>query len=742
MHRRRWRTGSWLLAIGITGCGGAATEADARTRSGALVAASVADAGAAPGVTGVTLGGAALQAPGSCAALLAALQADLFERTRQRAAQARESPSYFTVGANTGSVFEDPVPGGVSSDAPAVSPRPAPAPGTELPASDGALAEADILATQGDRLYLVDNLGEAQRLVVLESAPGEALRVLGSVAIEGTAIELMARGGRVLVFSRITGSPPGSDESFPDYEPIFTKLTVLDTSVAPPRLERELYVEGDYVFARQQGGLARVVIQHFPKLRLDAPILSDTDILGRTRPRAQIDAQVDAWVAITDDSVLSSGLDAYLPGVFERQPDGVLVPQAPSCATSFVPQPGRAAPGATSVFSLDLDVEGAAAGGADTGNVVSGMPLSSFTVFGYAQGVAVDSGAAIIRQSRAISVPSEAPRAESDLHVFELSGDHARYAASGSVDGYVSSIDRRSGVLRTITAAGVYVETEGGLRYQGNELRALMLGVEGERLVELGRVTITDANNSIGAARFVGSNAYLLATNVAGPGFGPSTTDLIALDLSDPRAPRETGRLPVAADSNVLVPMPGDRLLSLAHAPDPDGIFEHVEILLFDVADPRAPSLRARYAYGPSSSLDGDPHALAFSADLGRFGVTAYGTGIGSSLDVFELSAEGLTLAGSTLPPSPELTLTQCLELRGQPTDPEAIAAIEDDPVALAATLEQCNATRPRPLVRRAVLRADDAIVHSRSAYPLFQSSVASYPLDALDGPPSSSVVF
>ena len=720
--KRRWAAGWGLTAIGVLGCGGAATdEPGTSRRSGSLTAAPEAAAASGPGVPATD--GVALLGPGSCDAVLAALQADLLARARQQAERAREWPR------------DEPTPesyqGGVTFDA---------APQPVLGAMP--LEEGDVLAADRGHVYLLDKEGGTRRLVALRAAPGQPLGVLATVAIEGAPLELLSRNGRVLVFSRIEGVLPELYESFPEYEPVYTKLTVLDfnsgadtgadteASAAPPYVERELYVEGEYVFARQHDGIVRTVIQHVPKLLLDAPVLSATDILGFDRPQAQIDAQVDTWLEITHASILSSGLDAYLPGVYERH-DGVLTARAPSCDSTFVPEPARVVPGGLSVFSLDLDASDLGGSDVDVAADVS-APLSSFTVYGYVNGIALDPAGAVLHQARR-SLPDEEPRGGSHLHVFELDGTRARYAAAGRISDQATTIDRRPGMLRLLAARSLY---EGDI-YMGLERRALTLSVDGERLTELGSMVIETANDGLGDVHVVGDHAYLFASNVAGPGIGAATFALVALDLSDPAAPREMGRLSLPTSAGAPGPVPVDRLLTIGGVQAEDGGY-HSEIWAFDIGGTGAPSVGATFAWpGMPSS---DPRALSFSPDGARAGVPISGSFTGS-FDIIDLSASEITHLASLAPDIAEPTLLQCLELHGLPTDPESIAALEANPPRLAVELFQCSQDWPRPYVQRGLLRAEDAIVLSYD-YREPRWTAASYSLLEPDAPPLSQLDF
>src|SRR5690606_5444957 len=96
-----------------------------------------------------------------------------------------------------------------------------------------------------------------------------ALALRGVAPVEGRPLELVAREGRVAVLSRIEGALPGTEDRFAryaGYTPEFTKLTLVDAREGSLRVERELYAEGMFYYARRRGGRASVGIQQHPKL--------------------------------------------------------------------------------------------------------------------------------------------------------------------------------------------------------------------------------------------------------------------------------------------------------------------------------------------------------------------------------------------------------------------------------------------------------------------------------------------
>ena len=252
-------------------------------------------------------------------------------------------------------------------------------------------------------------------------------------------------------------------------------------------------------------------------------------------------------------------------------------------------------------------------------------------------------------------------------------------------------------------------------------------------------MVIETANDGLGAVHFIGDQAYLFTSNVVGPGFGPATAALVSLDLSDPAAPREVGRLSLPPGGTASSPVPGERLLTLGGALEADEITYHDELWAFDIGGAGAPTLGARYAWPATSSIN-YPGIVSFSPDGTRVGVALTGLST-SSFDIIDLSASELTRVASFVPDTTEPTLVQCLELHVLPTDPDSIAALEANPPQLAIELFQCNLDWPRPYVQRGLLRAEDAIVLSYS-YRESRWTAASYSLTEPEAAPLSQIEF
>jgi beta propeller domain-containing protein len=601
-----------------------------------------------------------LVAFGSCEELLAGLQAELIRQVHERADLARLPPraqvdaAPFDGAASV--VRAAPLDAAARFDSAALGRQ------KSVPAgfSSGAgrvagVEQSDSIASDGDRLYVIDG----QALHVLAAWPADEAGVIASVAIEGAPTQLLVHEGVALVASHISGALPGAPEEQqpPYYSPVYTKLTVVDARVSPPRVVRESFVEGQSFASSRVGSIVRALVQQSYEVQLDAPEISYVDTFGRPRSQAQIDRQVDTWVRITAASVASSSLDDYVPAAFER--DGAaLVAQPTPCGDYYLSTAGVAGFGTTSVFSLDL---------ADVS-----APLGNLTWVGYDGAVVIDEDAAVVRQTYYGSDPAE-PDPSSELHLFALDGRSARYRASGSVAGYLPTnlfFDELDGVIRAATS-----DADGS--------RFVTLGQQGNRLLELGRTASVGGGAPLAAPTFVAERAYGITVGAA--------PVLVVADLSDPSAPTLAGALPSEAVTNILVPLPDERLLAVGQVGAAGD--ERVVVQLFDVRDATAPALAHEYLYSVpgSSAASYETHAVSVSTVAGLFTVPLQRTFGTSSLEVFRSSPGGdFSLLGSIVP-------------------------------------------EPAAYVARALIRDD-------TVFAISPASVAAYELDALSGPPIRQV--
>jgi len=136
--------------------------------------------------------------------------------------------------------------------------------------------EPDVVKTDGDRIYAVAR----GRLFVIDA---RAPKLLGSLDLgEGSGHELLLRGHRLLVVlppslgrarSRcrwralpLRPAPPWRPTSLP---PRRRSSTWTWAILRPPKVRSTLTVDGDYVAARLNGAIARVVVSSSPDAVLE-----------------------------------------------------------------------------------------------------------------------------------------------------------------------------------------------------------------------------------------------------------------------------------------------------------------------------------------------------------------------------------------------------------------------------------------------------------------------------------------
>ncbi len=169
------------------------------------------------------------------------------------------------------------------------------------------------------------------------------------------------------------------------------------------------------------------------------------------------------------------------------------------------------------------------------------------------------------------------------LHRFDLSsGDKARPTGSGLVAGTPLNqfaLSERSGALRVVTT----VEDAAGVNTPGMSTSASLaiLDAGSPSLAELSRVDGLGPGETVRSVRYLDSIAYVVTFRQTDP--------LYAIDLSDPRAPRNLGELKVTGFSQYMHPIDDGLLVGVGREVDPEtGIDSGLKISLFDVSDPTA----------------------------------------------------------------------------------------------------------------------------------------------------------
>jgi hypothetical protein len=165
------------------------------------------------------------------------------------------------------------------------------------------------------------------------------------------------------------------------------------------------------------------------------------------------------------------------------------------------------------------------------------------------------------------------------VHRFSIAGDGpANYEASGSVDGHLLnqfSMNDRDGVFYVATTTGAPWSGE------GSESQIVAMEIDGDQLVEIGKVGGLGKGERIFSVRYVDDTAYVVTFRQIDPFY--------VLDLSDPRNMSVQGELKIPGFSSYLHPMSDTLVLGVGQDATDEGRTSGTKVSLFDVSDPANP---------------------------------------------------------------------------------------------------------------------------------------------------------
>jgi hypothetical protein len=440
--------------------------------------------------------------------------------------------------------------------------------------------EPDIVKTDGTRIYIL----HGTELLVLDAAPPASTSIALEATLEGSPQEMLIHDGKVLAYSAVADpSPTSGDATLPVgsydayYYPYggFTKETVIDTSGEAARVMRETYVEGSYVSARLHGSLARGVIRGgFKAPDLYNPNVDLYDAFGNPYDDSVIAQQLDEWRDRTKTAIAATELSDWLPRRYERVDDAVQAVD-PECTRFYVPAPGGAQFGQTSIDTVDL---------ADPAAEVPGV-----IVLGDASQVYANQDVLLLAQPDYWWWAGVADEERTALHLFTLDGEQTPYAGSGYAPGAIDdqfSLDEKEGVVRLSTTQRRWNEIDGTT--STNQVVTMQL--DGGKLSVLGQSENLAPGETIYSTRFVGDIAYVVTFRQMDP--------LFAVDVSDPSQPTVLGELEIPGFSDYMHPLDDSHLLTIGRNIDPATQTDLGLLLqIFDVSDPTDPKQTQTYTF-------------------------------------------------------------------------------------------------------------------------------------------------
>jgi hypothetical protein len=492
--------------------------------------------------------------------------------------------------------------------------------------------EPDTAKLAGDHVVAVAE----GRLQVVRG--GAAPRLVGTLALgpDVGPAELLVDGARVLVVAGGWRPLPGGPVTEPDVPPLpgpadagawsgradasvvrvlpapgepHVRLVLVDLAQpARPRVLESLELDGSVVSARLVDGTVRVVTRSTPRVpgvQPEQPGVPESEQAARAANRS---------------AARQATLEQVLPTRVRRDADGTELARSPAVACTSVHAPVGTAAGAGTLLVTTLHPRSGLEPVDATAVTADGELVHASTDRLHV--VTSRWGAVAPAADGSVPAPDEAT---TELHAFDTSSpERTRYVASGSVPGHVVgrwALSRHEGHLRVATTTAAPWDGSGT-----SSSSVVVLAEQGGRLVERGRLDGLGLTEQIHAVRWFGDVGTVVTFRRTDP--------LYVLDLSDPTSPRVRGELEVPGFSTYLHPVGGDLLLGVGQDADADGQVTGLQLSLFDLSDPAAPTQLDRLSLGQgwSPALD-DSRAFGFDAErrLAVLPFTSWSAGAGTS---------------------------------------------------------------------------------------------------------------
>ena len=431
--------------------------------------------------------------------------------------------------------------------------------------------EADFVKTNGFNIFFVDS-GVLHIMDVHEF--GEIAHA-STTTIQGSPVAMMLNEDNLVVVSTVSNWNIDYDDPLQDAmgwsgdwygwrTNTLTKFTVFDISnSSSPEINRELYIEGYYMTAREVAGTVRTVTHtwmNIPDLRTwisypDNYWTSDYSAEERRNMR-----EVAALEAMDHNQEIISkiSLEDILPQVHERVGGEIITHHmdGDDCSDFAAPE-GALNRGYTSIFTIDLISEEL---DFEADHIVGNWPL------------VYSSQDTLIITENAWNTwwfwGHDDLMESTNIHTFDISQPgETTYAGSGRVDGTILdqfSISEYEGVVRVATTTGQWgrwwMQNPAPMENHVITLsHALDVDTGKTRLLEMGRVDGIAYNETIWSARFVEDRAYIVTFENMDP--------LWTIDLSNPTSPTIMGELKVPGVSTYIHPLSDDAILTIGLGP-------------------------------------------------------------------------------------------------------------------------------------------------------------------------------
>ena len=458
---------------------------------------------------------------------------------------------------------------------------------------EGGVDEADVVKTDGYYIYFLNG----KKLEIMGVPEFGELAYQSNTTIEGNPNSMLLDGDRLVVISSVNSwniphtnplySAMDWDEEYSSWRTYsLTKFSVFDISDRSEiELEKELFIEGSYITAREVSGTIRTISHAWMEtmgLRGWLELPEGYSYLDYNDPkRLEIREKVAYETMLDNEEIIADmELSDLVPRIYERQDDEVITHSITNdaCASFVAPQDGFSR-GVNSIFSFDLTSSDFTF---EADHVIGNYPL-----------VYSSADALILAEQSWDSWwfwNSEDSDEATNIHMFDISDPGTTgYIASGRVDGTIQnqfSLSEYQGILRVASTEGQWgrwwLNNPEPMTSNVVTLQPITDATGHTTLEQIGMIEGIAPNETIWSARFVEDRAYIVTFENMDP--------LWTIDLSDPTNPTIMGELKIPGVSTYIHPISDNTLLTIGMGPADletgEGLdWSNVRLSLFDVSD-------------------------------------------------------------------------------------------------------------------------------------------------------------
>ncbi|HET6873466.1 MAG TPA: beta-propeller domain-containing protein [Acidimicrobiales bacterium] len=577
--------------------------------------------------------------------------------------------------------------------------------------------ESDVVKTDGRLMvYLRQGTGTLEVADVSGATP----HLTGSLHLpQGASGQngLFLTGGYAVVMGDGQSPPAAFSPATGAYQPQTVAYVVSLADPAHPTLVRTFNFQGSEAGARLIDGKVVVVVQNQPMLPFVQP----------TSPTA---AGLAAATAANKAIIASSKISDWLPSV-SVSPGGST--WTASCQTALHP---TVASGVSTVSVVSFDPaadhpgqEVSVVGNAETVYAsTTSLYVATTSWANQVQPVPMPAQGGVTAPGGAAKLGPAATQANTDIHGFDLSDPTApTYIGSAQLQGSLIgqyAMSEYNGDLRVATTVGQATPPpgEGQAPTALSDNRVTVLAPDHGALVTVGSIGGLGRGEKIYGVRFEGPLGYVVTFRQTDP--------LYVLDLSHPAHPSLDGSLALTGYSAFLQPLGDGLLLGVGEGVDQRLRQTGVQLSVFDVSNPNAPSLRSRVEIGASqSAAQNDPHAVLWWPANRILAIPVMSYEGRAYLGVWRVGTDGTLhkLAQLSQPISPaQPDVSGGVGASGSPTSPPGVAGgMPSMPVCMG-----CNAFIDRAVVIGSLLyttapggiMANDMTTWNRAAWLPFTS--------------------